>query len=249
MSSTNTNVGQIVSGIFRGLARAVRSLADSLDTAVDFAIAHVFGLPFIVLGYRGTGKTTLLAWLREQIDDFDAWDPDPTAAGGDAAPPFRAPVGARGDSLRIKPRRDVGGEYAMWETDWLTLYREARPRGIIFLIDHTHPYQHKDALNYALQMLDEEQGRKPLKVFLLLVNKADLWQDEMTVDELLDDYRNELRRLRSQSERLGYDVIIRPTSLLAGEGVNQALVAFFDAVRPRSQQPVDDAPGTNGHQR
>jgi hypothetical protein len=35
--------------------------------------------------------------------------------------------------IRLKPTRDVGGEYEMWETDWVELFRETKPRGIIFL--------------------------------------------------------------------------------------------------------------------
>lgn len=236
MSTTGQNVGRAISGIFKTLSNITRGLANALDTAVDFAYVKVFGLPFIVLGYRGTGKTTLLAHLRDQIDDIEEFDPDPTAAGGDPVPTFNAPVGANGSGVKVKPRRDVGGEYSMWETDWLSLYREAKPRGIIYLIDHTNVYQHKDGLNYVLQMLDDEQDRKPLKVFLLLVNKADLWGSERTEDEILDDYRNEIRRLKSQSERLGYQYMIRSSSALTGEGLDEALVAFFDAVRPRSQQ-------------
>jgi hypothetical protein len=242
VSTATRNVGQAIAGIFRGVAKVARGIADSLDTVVDFAYVRVFGLPFIVLGYRGAGKTTLLAHLRDRIDDFDGWDPDPTAAGGDPLGAFGAPVGSDGGKMRVKPRRDVGGEYAMWETDWRDLYREARPRGIIFMIDHTQPYQHKDALNYVLQLLDEE-GQRPLKVFLLLVNKSDLWAEETTLDTLLDDYRNELRRLKSQSERLGYEYMIRQTSLLTGEGVDDAMAAFFDKVRPRAQmEEVDDNP-------
>lgn len=240
MSTTAHNVGRAVSGIFKALSQITRGLADALDTAVDFAYVRVFGVPFIVLGYRGTGKTTLLARLRDRIEDIEDFDPEPTAAGGDPLPTFTAPVGANGGGIKVKPRRDVGGEYSMWDTDWLTLYREARPRGIIYLIDHTNVYQHKDGLNYVLQMLDEERERRPLKIFMLLVNKSDLWAEETTLEELLDDYRNELRRLKSQSERLGYRYLIRSSSALTGEGLDAALVDFFDAVRPRSQRDGGD---------
>lgn len=236
MGTPTQNFGRAVSGIFKSLSKVTRSLADALDTAVDFAYVKVFGLPFIVLGYRGTGKTTLLAHLQDQIADVEAFDPDPTAAGGDPVPNFSAPVGANGSKVKVKARRDVGGEYSMWETDWLSLYREAKPRGIIYLIDHTNTYQHKDGLNYVLQMLDEEQERQPLKAFLLLVNKADIWADLTNEDAILDEYRNEIRRMKSQAERLGYQYMIRCSSALTGEGLDAALVDFFDAVRPRPQQ-------------
>ena len=252
MSTTAQTVGRVVSGLFRSLAQLARTLADSFDTVVDFAAVRVFGLPFIVLGYRGTGKPTLIARLRKNLAALEGWDPDPTAAGGDPVRAFSAAVGADGAGVKLKPRRDVGGEYAMWETDWIALFREAKPRGIIFLIDHTNPYQHKDALNFVLQMLDEEAAvRRPHKAFLLLVNKADLWQEEIALDALLEEYRNEIRRLKSQSERLGYECLVRQSSLLTGEGIDEALVAFFDAVRPRSQQEEDAEPPAraNGRQR
>lgn len=237
MNNTSQTLGRAVSGLFRSLAQFASTLADSFDTVVDFATVRVFGLPFIVLGYRGTGKTTLIARLRKNLADLEGWDPNPTAAGGDPVPAFSAAVGADGAGMKLKPRRDVGGEYAMWEADWIALFRETKPRGIIFLIDHTNPYQHKDALNFVLQMLDEEAAvRRPLKAFLLLANKADLWPQEVTLDALLEEYRNEIRRLKSQSERLGYECLVRQSSLLTGEGIDEALVTFFDAVRPRPQQ-------------
>ncbi len=213
-------------------------VSSAVDGVVDFAYVRVLGLPFIVLGYRQSGKTTLLEWLRSETAYLGDFDPDPTAAGGDAVGTFGAKVGE--EVMRLKPRRDVGGEYAMWETDWIDLFREAKPRGIIFMMDHTNPYQHKDALNFTLQMIDEEpSARKNLKMFMVLVNKADLWGEDATLEVLMDDYRNEVRRLKSQAERLNYYYLITGTSLLDGSGVDSAMTKFFNAIRPR---PRKDAP-------
>ncbi|MBN2471977.1 MAG: hypothetical protein JXN59_14750 [Anaerolineae bacterium] len=213
-------------------------VSSALDGVVDFAYVRVLGLPFIVLGYRQSGKTTLLEWLRRETAYLGDFDPDPTAAGGDAIGAFGARVGE--DVMRLKPRRDVGGEYAMWETDWVDLFREAKPRGIIFMMDHTNPYQHKDALNFTLQMIDEDPGaRKNLKMFMVLVNKADLWEEGSTLEVLMDDYRNEVRRMKSQAERLNYFYLITGTSLLNGTGVDSAMTKFFNAIRPR---PRKDTP-------
>lgn len=227
-----TTLGSFLTGVLKSLARLTRSISDSLDRVIDFAYVKVLGLPFVVLGYRQTGKTTLLEWLRHDTGYLDDFEPEPTAAGGEAVAPFTVNMGDGG--MRLRPKRDVGGEYSMWETDWVDLFRQTRPRGIIYLIDHTNTYQHKDALNFVLQLIDDEEiARKDLKTFLLLVNKQDLWGKDKSLDMILDDFRNETRRLKSQSERLGYRYIIYPTSLVSGEGINQAMRAFFNAIRPR----------------
>ena len=210
-------------------------VSSALDGMVDFAYVRVLGLPFIVLGYRQSGKTTLLEWLKRDTAYLGDFDPDPTAAGGDAIGPFGSKVGE--DVMRLKPRRDVGGEYAMWETDWVDLFREAKPRGIIFMMDHTNPYQHKDALNFTLQMIDEEPAAsKNLKMVMILVNKSDLWSKDATLEVIMDDYRNEVRRLKSQAERMGYYYLITGTSLLNGTGVDTAMTKFFNAIRPRPRK-------------
>ncbi len=227
---------RIVSIIVGTLKSLVPSgITDGVRTVVDFAYVRVLGLPFIIIGYRQTGKTTLLEWLRRDTSFLVDFDPEPTAAGGDSVYRFSAQVGH--ESLLLKPKRDVGGEYAMWETDWMDLFLEAKPRGIIFMIDHTNPYQHKDALNFALQMIDEhEEAGKNLKTILLLINKSDLWEEGTTVDTILEDFRNENRRLKSQAERKGYSYTVATTSLLTGDGVEEALKGFFNTIRPRSKK-------------
>jgi hypothetical protein len=231
---SNPITGILVS-LLRGISKLIPSqVTDGFNSVVDFAYVRFLGLPFIVLGYRQTGKTTLLEWLRKDMITLEEFDPEPTAAGGEPMSTFRAQVGEEG--MRVKPKRDVGGEYAMWETDWVDLLRDARPRGIIFLIDGSNPSAHKDALNFTLQMIDEEiVAVKNLKAFLLLANKSDLWGDERTLDELLDDYRNETRRLKHQSQRLGYRTFVYGSSLKTGDGVKEAIATFFNAIRPRAR--------------
>ncbi|GEM_PF-404809 len=241
-------LGRVLSTLLKSLTQLIpRSVTDSIDSVVDFAYARLFGLPFIVLGYRQTGKTTLLEWLRHDAAFLAEFSPDPTAAGGEPVPAFTTRLSADGGALRLRPRRDVGGEYSMWDTDWAELFRQTKPRGIIFLIDHTNPAQHKDALNFVLQMLDDEEAaRKPLRMFTLLVNKKDLWGEDVTVESILENYRNETRRLKSQAVRLGYRYTIRSTSLVTGEGVREAMIDFFDAIRPRSQQASQPRPAAEG---
>jgi hypothetical protein len=56
-------------------------ISSSVNTVVDFAYVRVLGLPFIILGYRQSGKTTLLEWLKRDTAYLQDFDPDPTAAG------------------------------------------------------------------------------------------------------------------------------------------------------------------------
>jgi hypothetical protein len=128
----------------------------------------------------------------------------------------------------------VGGEYAMWDTDWIDLLQQTKPRGIIFMIDHEHPYQHKEALNFVLNLIDDEMtARRNLKMLMLLVNKSDLWAGERKMEDILDEFRNETRRLKSQSERIGYQYHIAATSLVAEDGVREAMAQFFNNIRPK----------------
>nr|MBN1229562.1 hypothetical protein [Anaerolineae bacterium] len=257
MNDSSRTASNILASVLRTLAAISRQVADRFDTVVDFAYVRVLGVPFIVLGYRQTGKTTLINWLKRDKEFLAGFEPEPTAAGGESVPAFTTRLSADGSGMKLKPRRDVGGEYAMWETDWVELFQQTKPRGILFLIDHQNAYQHKDALNFVLQMLDdEESARKHLEMVMILVNKSDLWADEQSLDDLLDNFRNETRRLKSQAERLGYHHEIRQTSLVTEEGVREAMTAFFDAIRPRSQglpessdPPPEVKAGANGHKR
>ncbi len=232
-------ISRVLAAILRGIANLIPdTITDGVQSVIDFAYIKVLGLPFIVLGYRQTGKTTLIEWLRQDTAFLESFDPEPTAAGGESVPGFSIELG--GEGMRLRPKRDVGGEYAMWETDWTELLRDAKPRGIIFMIDHANTYAHKDALNFALQMIDEEiVAVKRLKVFLLLANKSDLWATEKTLEILLEDYRNETRRLKTQSQRLGYKYFIRSSSLKTGEGIEEAITNFFNAIRPKSKAIAD----------
>jgi hypothetical protein len=97
------------------------------------------------------------------------FNPDPTAAGGDVVPEFTTQVGDT--YMKLKPNRDVGGEYAMWETDWVELFRGARPNGILFMLDQTDPFLQKDALNFVLQMIEDA---RPLLAAVLMEEQGDL---------------------------------------------------------------------------
>jgi len=235
----------VIAAVMEGIAKVTRGIASIGEGVMDFAYVKVVGLPFVVLGYRGTGKTTLIEYLRRSAEYLEDFDPEPTAAGGEPVPRFTTRL--EGEGFRLRPRRDVGGEYAMWETDWASLFEQARPRGILFMLDGSDPYHHKDALNFVLNLIEDERGAsRNLKAFALLVNKADLWAGERTLEDVLEDYRNETRRLKSQAERLGYQHLIAATSLKTGEGVPEAMAAFFNSIRPRSRPLEQPAGRSNG---
>lgn len=209
----------------------VNALARGADAVYDFAYVRVFGLPFIVLGARQTGKTTLIAWLRQNVASMGEFTPPPTPPGGDAVGAFTSYIGD--EAVRLNPTRDVGGESGMWETDWADLMREARPRGIIFVIDHTDVLKHKDALNFLMNLIEEEaEAQKALRAVMVLVNKSDIWLKTTSLDKLMAGYSNEIKRLHNQAERLGYKAMIHSSSISAGVGVRDAMTVFFNAIRP-----------------
>jgi hypothetical protein len=215
----------------------VRGVTETVGTAIsavqDFFYIKVAGVSFIVLGARQTGKTTLIEWLKNNLSLLDeTFNPDPTTAGGDSVPDFNAKVGDT--YMRLKPTRDVGGEYAMWETDWVDLFRAAQPRGILFMLDHTDVHLQKDALNFVLQMIDDEPlASKNLKAFYIFVNKSDLWGDGITLDEIMSHYKNEQKRLKAQADRVGYRWDISEGSLYSGRGVTETMKKFFNVIRPK----------------
>ncbi len=225
-------IEQFFSAVFGSVGKNfVNSLTHSADQIYDFVYVKVFGLPFIVLGARQTGKTTLIEWLRQNVASLEEFQPAPTAPGGDAVTTFSSYIGD--EMIRLKPVRDVGGEYEMWETDWVELFREAKPRGIIFMIDHTDVLKHKDALNFVMNMIEEEDARRNLKAFLILVNKSDLWLANTSLDKLMQNYTNETKRMHNQAERLGYQASIYSSSISTGVGVRDAMRTFFNQIRPQ----------------
>jgi hypothetical protein len=52
---------------------------------------------------------------------------------------------------------------------------------------------------------------------------------------VLEDFRNEARRLKHQAERLGYETFIASSSLKNGEGVREVMARFFNLIRPKAK--------------
>lgn len=231
-----SNIVDEILTVFLGTINGVsQSLSQGLAAVEDFFYVRLNGLSFVVFGSRQVGKTTLIHWLKANMRDITDFDPDPTGAGGVAVPDFQSRIPDEGH-MKLKPTRDVGGEYAMWETDWVELFREAQPRGLIFMLDHGDVHLQKDALNFVLQMIeDEPEAAKNLRAFFVLVNKHDLWSEETSFDEIMHHYRNERRRLASLAERRGFKYAITYGSLETGKGVRPMMKAFFNTIRPASK--------------
>jgi hypothetical protein len=227
-----TNIIDIIFGTLTGF---VRTIAQSVEGIQDFFLVRVSGLSFIVLGARQVGKTTLIEWLRNNMDTLGDFEPEPTAAGGNVVNDFSANFD--GASMRLRANRDVGGEYAMWETDWIDLFREAQPRGIIFVIDHTDSAAQKDALNFVMQMIeDEPHAARNLRAFFVLINKSDLWEGELSQDEIELRFRNEKRRLANLADRVNFKWALAGGSLLTGKGVRPFMKQFFNTIRPQQRR-------------
>jgi hypothetical protein len=232
MANVFETIFNVIFGTISGVTGAISRGIGSLN---DFFLVRISGLSFIVLGARQVGKTTLIEWLKHNMDSIEGFEPEPTAAGGDVVPDFTSTMDDM--TLKLKPGRDVGGEYAMWETDWIELFREVKPRGIIFVIDHTDSALQKDALNFVMQMIEDEmQASKHLKAFFILVNKSDLWAQTTTLEEIEARFRNEKRRLMNLADRVGFKWALAGGSLHTGRGVRQFIKQFFNTLRPRPQR-------------
>lgn len=237
MANIVDTVITIVVGVVDAVSKVPGAIIEGYNNVRDFIYVRYYGLAFIVLGSRQTGKTTLIKWLSDGTNGLVGFEPSPTAGGGDAVPKFHSKLGD--DTVRVKIERDVGGEYAMWETDWVDLFRQAQPTGIIFMLDHQDVRTHKEALNFVLQMIDEaETTRKNLKAFLILVNKADLWREDTSLDEILRQYANEMRRAKLLAGRLSLWHEVHGCSMIEGRGITGPMQGFINAIRPRPRKVI-----------
>jgi hypothetical protein len=237
MANILDTVITIVVGVVDTLSKVPGAVIDAYGNLRDFIYVRYYGLSFIVLGSRQTGKTTLIKWLSEGQAGLEGFEPSPTAGGGDVVPKFNTHLDE--ETIRVKLDRDVGGEYAMWETDWVDLFRATKPNGIIFMIDHQDVRVHKEALNFVLQMIDEDEtARKHIKAFLILVNKSDRWGVDTTLDKILKNYTNELRRARLLAGRLNLWHEVHSCSLVEGRGVTDAMKGFLNAIRPKPRKVI-----------
>ena len=73
-------IDTIITVIIGSISTAARTITDGVSVLQDFFYVKVSGVSFIVLGARQTGKTTLIEWLRNNMESIEGFEPDPTAA-------------------------------------------------------------------------------------------------------------------------------------------------------------------------
>lgn len=178
-------------------------------------------LQFVVLGFRGCGKTTLLMRLSNNISDSYV---SPGATIGKDAIDFDY-VAVGGTRISNQQFPDYGGDPKYWDF-WKTGLIQDKPRGLIFMVDHEHPEKHIEALDYIIKILrDNPSVKAELKKFMLLINKRDLWERDPSLNyqTLLDIYRTKLDEINE----LGIALNHRGVSALEGDRVEEAMRDFF----------------------
>jgi len=201
-------------------------------------------LDFAVFGYAGTGKTTLLNRMQENIPTETTQTPSIRELDE-----FEVYVVGRGNQ-KIKGVYDVPGQPVAagassddenrWP-DWEKVFLGQTPRGIIFLIDHLNKDKSEAALRYVIDMIEQgdepesnwllralfgrrrQKARKYLKVFLLLVNKLDIWPRGLTMGNILKDYAREMGDLNAMMKRNKGRFYYDEISALTGANFERAM--------------------------
>lgn len=215
-----------------------------LEGSIEWYKRKFRGLSFVVFGYRATGKTTLLNRMRGLPVAVDDDGPTQVQRLEQLQLPEFDYVVVGNKDITVKKMYDVPGEESGWDL-WDAALLEARPRGIIFIIDHERPEDHKRALKYVVNMLKtpketsqsffkrfkrdpRKKAIKNIKSFLLLVNKYDLWKATGTLDSILQQYSDELREIeRFMVIEQGGAFYAREISAKFGQNFEQALPDFM----------------------
>lgn len=222
--------------------KIIFNLYGGIPKAIKYYKRRVKGLRFAVFGYRHTGKTTFIDRLRGKKTGF-TYPPEPTAPGMHRVNNFEMTL-ISAEGINVKHLYDVPGDEAAWEKDWVPFFIQKQPRGVIVLIDHENVASNRAAVRFVIEMIQHTdpwwrlfkrrrgvaKARKKLKAFLLLVNKEDLWKGQMTLDDIMLNYRAEIQDLDKLMERLGVWYDIRACSAKYGHGVNEAMRDFVAAV-------------------
>ncbi len=196
---------------------------------VNNLYTRVIGLPFVVLGNPGTGKTTLLDLLKTGESRVELTEHISTRSP-EIIEDFEYRINKE-KTIKLRPQFDVPGEAELRNAIWTQLLRDAKPTGIIFLMDHTDTQSHKEALSFIINMIDKDTMlRWRLKAFLILINKQDLWSDRTDKENIWKDYFSEDLRLRSMAERHKFKWKYAACSLTRGVGISEEISNFLNAI-------------------
>lgn len=196
---------------------ALKQVPNVSDKLISQVQGKLIPLNFAIFGFRGTGKTTILNRMQFGIPT----NPSPTIALNELDE-FEVYIVGKGNQ-RVKGIYDVPGspDEANLKTkkgnqwhDWEKVYLGQFPKGIIFVIDHINKNKSKEALKFVIEMIkqaDEPQSnfllrllfgkrrrkaRKNLKIFYLLVNKKDEWENKgLTIGDITKDYADEIEEI------------------------------------------------------
>lgn len=228
-------------------AKSIPGIAQGVVTQLE---RNMIPLDFAVFGYRGTGKTTFLNYMRYGVPT----EVSPTPYGYEELDPFQIYVVGR-SPVKVAGVYDVSGEsdeewkygtsgesltWSLWEE----IFIGQTPRGIIFMIDHESIEKNKAALRYVIDMINRSdppvsrwarifgrrkrtKARQNLKVFMLLVNKLDIWEKQgLTMEKILSDYAAEINDLIAIIKRNNGKLQRDAISALYGTNCERALQGF-----------------------
>lgn len=199
------------------------------------------GIPFMILGARGVGKTSLFELIRNGITSLpEDSNIMPTQMGGRSLMTAKIEVGK---SINMKPTLDLGGDNSIIENEWEKSIKEIKPMGVIFMLDYDpnesqeeQVSRHKFALNFATDvLLNNPENRKHLRTFHLLVNKHDIWgvnrkPESLGLDGILNLYRENTYKIRQTSELHQIQYKEDSISIRKGTNTGVAIKEFFDSV-------------------
>ena len=202
-------------------------------------------LGIAVFGWERSGKTALVRYL--QSEAIDEHVPTIGVAREDFV--IRAPHPQ--SPTRSATVWDVGGisEPLFYET-----LEEHSPDGVIFVVHHENRKDHKQAWDCFCEFIrrrgwgaaPSRVARKQLAAVLVLANMKDIWSRKHVVwrPEYVDRKkpnphymrRGKMKRLlevdrrTEQLAKLGIQVLYRECSVKKGDGVDDAMVRFLEAI-------------------
>lgn len=173
--------------------------------------------PLVILGPRGSGKSSLRVFLEEnrpyEVVDGERRSPEPTLGVAIVNTKFQADK----DSW-LKIKKDVPGDEQLRDS-WYQLIKEVRPHGIIYMLDGRELYK-ENIIPAAIEEHTQtvftdvlnrfEDADSLLRVLYIFVNFSDLWStgkdaENQVVRQILDELEVRLKT-SGIGKKLRYDV-------------------------------------------
>jgi len=173
--------------------------------------------PFLILGPKGSGKSSLLLFLESDkpfnVVEGERRTPEPTLGVAVVNTKFEA-----NKDTWLKIKHDLPGDEQLREY-WHQFLKEVRPHGIVYTLDGRALYDGKPdhtAIQEHVQEIFTDvfdhypDADKLLKVFYIFVNFSDLWSVGRTSEKeltraLYDEFEMMLRAKRAYNS-VNFDV-------------------------------------------